>query len=96
VRLEPLFCKIEVAEFASAEESANRAHSRLTWSEVDELLVLVRHKSILHNIISIKWCDHCRRNDASLEHKQLFQQLLDTLQVAFPRIDYPQRQCRLN
>jgi hypothetical protein len=93
--LNPSFVKLKLLSLPRLKK-VEIEHSRLTWSEVDELLVLVRQKSILHNIISIKWCDHCRRNDASVEHKQLFQQLLDTLQVAFPRIDYPRQECRLN
>jgi hypothetical protein len=63
----------------------------LTKDEVDELLGLVRHRSILHNVLSMEWGNDFDE-DEELEcwraEKQHFQLLLQTLQVIFPQL-YP-------
>jgi hypothetical protein len=71
--------------------------SRLTVSELEELLFLVRHKHILQNITSIKWCNHYYlyedESNSLFADSALFEQLLDTLEVAFPHIDYHPCDC---
>jgi hypothetical protein len=56
----------------------------LTKSEALELTKMVRSKSILNNIKNFSW-----RDDFDDFLPPFIELLLDTLQVAYPHIDYP-------
>lgn len=34
-------------------------HSLMSCSEMEELLLLVRQKRILQNVVSVEWCNRC-------------------------------------
>jgi len=58
----------------------------LSKDEVEELLGLLRRRSILHNILSVEWDNDFGERELWAAEEKHFQLLLDTLQVTFPHL----------
>jgi hypothetical protein len=62
----------------------------LSKDEVNQLLGLVRQRSILNNIVSMRWDNFYKDHDILtwMADKEHFQVLIDTVRVFFPSIKY--------
>lgn len=61
----------------------------LSKEEVDELLDLVQQRRVLRNIVSLKWENYFHQDamEPWMADEAHFNLLLDTIQVAYPKID---------
>jgi hypothetical protein len=69
-------------------QKVNIDRGALTDGEVEELLPLVRHRQILQNLSSIQW-----RSTAKYMDMVLHEQVLSTIQVAYPHVTINAANC---
>jgi len=58
----------------------------LTESEANELIELARGKLILHNLVSLMWCNTRKKDGDWMTNKANFHKMFDTIQIAHPHI----------